>query len=323
MDKIHGLGTDIQNIVRPTMQVYSDILKANAKAIKSTKRETFQYGPHKRQALDVYYPDAQKHRDPANSPVLVFLYGGGLVRGDKTLSFGFDGLVHANIGHFFADTFGYTVIIPDYRLIEHGAKFPSGGEDVALVIEWIRSNLVDAKNLFIMGNSAGGIHLSTYLFAPMFAESRRQLVHPPDDHAMRLRGAMLLSVPFQFEEAHSSRDETLTAYYGDHRVENCPLGLLTAAIQNSGSPDVLPDVKFLVLNGTLDPDDEILNPKKDFLETWEKMESAPNRNSIWVEMMHGHNHISPPLSLGTGKADEEAWGHRVSSFIEGTLTPLE
>lgn len=242
---------------------------------------------------------------------------GGLIRGGKILPLA-DGLAHANIGHFFADKLGYTTIIPDYRLMSHGARFPSGGEDLAQVVDWVRETMTHQEgyqnvDLFIMGNSAGGIHLATYLFAPDFANSRNKIMTQDPEASLALRGVVFLSVPFNFRQADAGRAEELKEYFGDIEA-NSPQGLLKAAMLQD--PDnVLCNVRAMILNGSLDPEDEILIPKKEFLDEWAELDEG-SRQALTVEMMDGQNHISPAFSLGTGIEREEAWGHQVGDFLD-------
>ena len=107
MDQLPALGKSIQNIVQPTFKIYDPLLKANAETIRSVKKETFTYGSHERPQLDVYSPPTPS-RINGRHPILMFEYGGGLIQGARTLP-PFDGLVHANVGAFFALKFGYTV----------------------------------------------------------------------------------------------------------------------------------------------------------------------------------------------------------------------
>jgi hypothetical protein len=314
MEQLPAFGTAIADIVIPTSKTYAPLLIANASAIKSTKTETFTYGPHPRQALDVYYPSSNLE----SAPVFVFIYGGGLVRGDKVLSAIPGGLVYANVGHFIAEKLGCIAVVPDYRLISHGAKFPSGGEDVELVVYWIKEKFPKKRELFIMGNSAGGIHLSTWLYSPIFAESVSSVTSAAG--SLQLRGVVMLSVPFHFRSAVAERTEVLRTYYGDQIVEHCPLGLLNAIEKDEtigGSPL---KVNTLVLNGTLDPQDEILEPKTDFVSSFEQALGPNHAQLFTVEMMEGHNHISPPLSLGTGKEADEAWGYQVRDWMQSIKT---
>jgi len=315
MDQLPALGKRIEHIVGPTFKIYAPLLQQNAKTIKSVKRETFSYGPHERQQLDIYHPPQPNLKD-GRRPVLVFEYGGGLVQGAKSLPAFPDDLVHANVGAFFALKFGYTVVIADYRLLSHGAKFPSGGEDIGLVVDWIsdpQRPWEEPVDLFIMGNSAGGIHLSTFLLHSDFAETRRRVL---TGDGTRLRGAVMLSVPFHFAAAAEGRKEVLSNYFGDY-VANSPLGLLKSAREQQTPLDfVAGGTRVLVLDGELDPEDEILKPRDDFIAEWARMTDNESRGALAVDWTTGHNHISPFASLGTGVEREEAWGAQVAAFCD-------
>jgi hypothetical protein len=319
MEQLPALGTAIGEVAPKTFAIYQPLILKNAAAITSTPRKSFSYGPHSRQTLDVYYPSLSAANDSFSSPILIFFYGGGLVRGSKIIPDYALGLVHANMGHFFASKYRYTAVIADYRLISHSAKYPSGGEDVALVIDWVSKNLASdgkrpekPRDVFMMGNSAGGVHLSTWLFSPRFEHSRSEVMGA-NKSLVTLKGVVLLSVPFHFRQAVASRAEVLETYYGDSVDEHSPIGLLKAALKlhQPQNQELLPGVSVLVLNGGLDPDDEILLPKQDFLGVWDK-EQKP----LIVDMMKGQNHISPALSLGTDIEHEEAWGHQVAKWME-------
>ncbi|KAI1613938.1 Alpha/Beta hydrolase protein [Exophiala viscosa] len=310
MEHLAPLGTAIQDIVLPTHKIYAPLLLKQADKIRSTRRETFAYGQHPRQKLDVYTPSAGVKSVTGKSSVFIFLYGGGLVRGEKINTNYLDGLVYANLGHYFAENLGFEVVIIDYRLITHGAKFPSGGEDLKLAIDWVLGHFPKPLDIYMMGNSAGGVHLSTYLFAPDFATSRRQILSASS--AGVLKGVILLSVPFHFEQAHADRRETLRAYFGDNVRVRCPLGLLEASKQDRSISE-LQQVPVMVSNGTLDPEDEILVPRGDFIKEWKA--SGAVTPKLTVQMMEGHNHLSPVLAVGTAVPAEEAWARQAIDFI--------
>lgn len=314
MDQLPPLGKAIGDIVKPTLGIYAPLLTKNAETIRSVPKETHSYGPTERQQLDIYTP-ANPSLINGRKAVLVFIYGGGFVNGQKTFP-GF--LAHANIASFFALKYGYTVLVPDYRLVHtHAdAKFPSGGEDLALVVDWITNNVGPEPNdLFMMGNSAGGVHLSTFLLHSSFSSARAKVL---SGKGTRLRGAVLLSVPFHFHHSTPDRAEVLTSYYGTPQahLELCPAGLLSTASKNGPIDFLANGVRVLVLNGDLDPDDEILISRDDFLEEWSKIGSPESRSALAVDFMIGHNHISPFCSLGTGIAKEEAWGVQVAIFCQ-------
>lgn len=252
--------------------------------------------------------------------ILIFLYGGGLVHGSKTLAGYAQDLCHANIASFFSDNFGYSTVVPDYRLVnQHDAVFPSGGEDVALVVEWILKNAENTFgrnpiDLFVMGNSAGGVHLSTFLLYSDFVSTRVRILRK--DGNVSLRGAILLSVPFHFRKALQDRADVLETYFaGDHENKS-PLGLLRSARETSALDILQSKMRILVLNGELDPEVEILKPRDDFIAELMKIGSVQSRMALAVDFMRGQNHISPFCSLGTGIEREEAWRHQVGAFCD-------
>ncbi|KAJ5711588.1 alpha/beta-hydrolase [Penicillium malachiteum] len=170
-------GTDIQATVRPTHRLFGPLLLKNKALIKSITPRTEAYGSHPRQKPDVY----NSEDSPRDAPVLIFLYGGGFVRGDKILAAMPEGLVYHDVGTFFAQK-GFTTIIPDYSRVNSStggevALCPSGAEDRSLVLDWVDQMEPDTKkDLYIMGQSAGGIHLASYLLALEFREHRESLL---------------------------------------------------------------------------------------------------------------------------------------------------
>jgi acetyl esterase/lipase len=82
------------------MKAYSTLHENSRSSIESTPREEHTYGSGPRQKLDLYSPKDISE----DTPVVVFVYGGGLVNGDKRLPSPptARGLVYANIGHYFS-----------------------------------------------------------------------------------------------------------------------------------------------------------------------------------------------------------------------------
>lgn len=101
------------------------------------------YGPAARQRLDLYLPDGAG----ADTPLLVFFYGGNWQSGSKDL-YGF-------VGQAFASR-GYVTAIPDYRLYPE-ARYPAFVEDGAMVVAWLRARTSTGgnRNMFLAGHSAG------------------------------------------------------------------------------------------------------------------------------------------------------------------------
>lgn len=106
------------------------------------------YGPHPRQALDIYVP-APGRGPPKGLPVLVFFYGGSWKSGSKA-DYGF-------VGQAFAAS-GFVTAIADYRLFpEFG--FPTFLQDGASAVRFVHAEAErfggDPRRLVLAGHSAG------------------------------------------------------------------------------------------------------------------------------------------------------------------------
>jgi triacylglycerol lipase len=107
------------------------------------------YGRHARQVLDVHVP---VDRQAGGHPVLIFVHGGGFVRGDKG--------ERENVARYFT-RHGVLTILPNYRL-GPGSRWPAGAHDVAAAFEWARRHAADyggdPDRIVIAGESAGAAH---------------------------------------------------------------------------------------------------------------------------------------------------------------------
>lgn len=107
------------------------------------------YGQHKRQKLDVYYPEVTR----PEAPVIVFFYGGSWRNGDRA-KYRFVGQALSALG--------YTTVIPDYRLYPE-VRFPEFVEDGAAAVAWVKQNLSQSDNgIVLLGHSAGA-HLAALI----------------------------------------------------------------------------------------------------------------------------------------------------------------
>jgi acetyl esterase/lipase len=309
-----SLGQAISAVLPGTGKAFVPLLMKNKEAIHSIPPTTEAYGSHPRQKLDVY-PSA---KDSKNSPILVFLHGGGLVRGDKIVPNIPDEMVYANLGTYFASR-GVTTVIPNYRRVNsetggEDAVYPSGGEDISLVMKWLETFAGGPKrDVYLIGNSAGGVHMSTFLFDPTFLDQRKSYMS--EKSSITLKGAIEQSTPFHFKRAHDDRSDMLEKYYGtaDEVSKHCAYGLFETVANSGKSREEVGLPKVLVLLGEYDPEDEIEKPGQDFMSLWKK---------TWAEgldfvQMDGHNHISPPLALMSGDTKGEKWAEDVLKWIQG------
>ena len=245
IEKLREMGTSLApDVIRATQQLFFPKVLSNASKIRSTPKRAFQYGSLHRQQADVYYPPG----DSTKSPLLVFLYGGGLVTGDRVLPIAPQGIVYTNVGHYFSER-GFVTMVADYRLVgKQGAKWPSGGEDVAALITWIQRHFAppagsDGSKLFVMGHSGGALHIGSWLLAPEFRASREESVK---DGGVVVNSCILLCPPAHFRNAPPARKPAIEAYYGkDGGLEtDCLCGLVKAAAR--GPPEARDAIRVLV-----------------------------------------------------------------------------
>jgi alpha/beta hydrolase fold len=302
MDTLRPLGRGVVEVIGPTYEAYGELLRQskNAAAIHATQCETVTYGSHDRQKLDLYTPSIHAPKPAQHRHILVFAYGGGFISGDKIVAGIPGGVVYANLGYFFAEKCGFETIVMDYRLLGHGAKYPSGGEDIDGVMRWIQSRYgSEERNVFLMGNSAGGVHVATWLYDETFAARRQAWT---TGKSLKLGGAVLLGAPFRLDPNGGMKD-MLKRYYGDStQIKGAEP---TALMEHSTSKH--PEV--LVVVSELDPE-FIVEASKEFV----RLLQSRGKDGNFIELK-GHNHISPPLSLGTGIEQEEAWGFEVARWM--------
>ncbi|KAJ9604693.1 hypothetical protein H2200_010807 [Cladophialophora chaetospira] len=306
MDRLPTLGRAIPVVVGPTYDIYAALLSKKAVDIKKTTVETHKYGLHPRQQLDLYKSTSNKGlRKPA--PILVFLYGGGFVNGDRILNRIPGELAFANLGHFFCENFGFETIVMDYRLVGHGATFPSGGSDLEAVMQWIRKRYAGSgRKVFVLGNSAGGIHTCTWMFENDFRSSRRALIAGSD--GIKLAGVITLGAAFTFRYSSRGLIDSVAQYLGSEVENASPLGSIercrdSGELLKGGWP------RMLVVDSEFDPED-ILRSSQDALLKLRAVEGL----QIEYQNLTGHNHISPPLALGTGITEEKSWGFAIGKW---------
>jgi acetyl esterase/lipase len=116
------------------------------------------YDSHALQTLDVFAPE----KTSGARPVLMFVHGGGYVAGDKCEP---GTPFHDNI-MLWAVKHGMVGVNINYRLAP-AAAWPAGAEDVGSAVRWVADHIAryggDPSRIFLMGHSAGGNHVATYV----------------------------------------------------------------------------------------------------------------------------------------------------------------
>lgn len=129
------------------------------------------YGPHARHRCDIYRPTSAEAAAPgatggpspaAACPVLVWLHGGGFIRGDKA--------ARANIGWWGARQ-GFVTVVPNYRLAPE-SRWPSGPQDVVALWCWLQQTVAaqggDPRAIVLAGESAGAAHVAAAVLMRRF-----------------------------------------------------------------------------------------------------------------------------------------------------------
>lgn len=113
------------------------------------------YGADPRQVLDLYAPPTIAQA----RPVMVFVHGGGFVRGDKDQGGG----LFANVLQEFAAR-GWLGVNVEYRLAPQ-AQWPGGAEDVRDAVKWVQAHAAnhggDPERIFLFAHSAACAHCAS------------------------------------------------------------------------------------------------------------------------------------------------------------------
>lgn len=253
-----SLGPDVLQAVRDLFSEEQDGLAASRPASAAD----IAYGPHERHRLDLYTP-----ADAKAAPVLVFVHGGGFLKGDKGHD-GTGGWPNANVGRMAAAA-GFVGVVINYRLApDH--MWPAGPQDVAAAVDWLKAHVADhggdPDRIVLAGTSAGAVHVAGYLkLAGTDA----------------IRGAILLSGLY----GYTPLDERDTLYYGDPALyaDRMPLEAVAGT-----------DVPLFVACAQHDP-------ARFQQEFFSLMQDRVARHGTMPRAMilSGHNHYSMPMHIGT------------------------
>ncbi len=276
--KLKALGSELSpDMVGGTMNSTGRFSRRTATKASLVSRD-LSYGPHERNVLDVYAPTGAD----GTQPVLVFVHGGGFVRGDKA--------GQANVGRWFARHDVVTVVV-NYRFAPENT-WPSGAEDLRMVLEWISANAAahkgDPSKVVLSGNSAGAMHVADYTF--------REDQQAENDGVI---GAILISPPtvdLQGREIDPQRDALYYGADGDraeqsvvNALDGRKIPVMVAYAQNE--PGVVIDQTRILIDGL----------------------AARDGRLPLVVGVPGHNHISIVQHIGTA---DESLAREMLGFID-------
>ncbi|MGX1307182.1 acetyl esterase [Amorphus suaedae] len=180
------------------MRIYAPLAAARPKDGMRIHRD-LSYGDDDRQILDVFAPEGVR-----GAPVLVYVHGGAFVLGNKSA----DGVIYDNVLAWFARQ-GFVGVNVEYRLAP-AAGFPGGAFDTGLAVRWIAENIAeyggDPDRIVVMGHSAGGTHVASYLLDPDVGI----------DVAAGVKAAVLVSARLKADmDPENPMRENVAAYFGD------------------------------------------------------------------------------------------------------------
>ena len=253
------------------------------------------YGDDARHRLDLYLPDGLPDDLPdapaASAPVVVFLHGGGFIRGDKA--------EREQVGHFFA-RHGVLAIVPNYRL-GPTHQWPAGAEDVSAVLAWARLQVAahggNPDHIVLAGESAGAAHVAAATLLTRF--------HPPE--GLVIAGAFLISGVYNVElELHARRqlhiatpDPRNEAYFG---TDFAAYGAMSTVAHIDAAPFPL-----TISYAELDPIQMQAQAGELFARLVTQHGFEPD-----IQVVRGHNHLTQVYSINSA---DEALSASLLAFV--------
>jgi acetyl esterase/lipase len=227
------------------------------------------YGPAVLNQLDVFMPQATT----SGRPVLIFVHGGAFVRGNKRAP---DGPFYDNV-MLWAVKNGFIGVNINYRLAPE-SPWPAGAEDVAAAIKWVSDEIGDRggdpSRIYLMGHSAGAMHVANYVSHPEFYKVKNG----------GLKGAIMLSAVYDLTAAPLADPEK--AYYGSDASRYANESSLPGLLKTN--------IPLMAVSSELDLPDFV--KQLDLLK-----EAACKRGSGCARtlMLPQHSHMSEVYSINT------------------------
>jgi triacylglycerol lipase len=227
------------------------------------------YGDADRNLLDVFTPEAGS----SFRPVLIYVHGGGFVAGNK----------HPPGSPFYDNVMlwavknGFVGVNVTYRLAPQAA-WPAGAEDLAAAVQWVSQNITqrggDPVRIFLMGHSAGAVHVASYVSHPEFYKVK----------GGGLAGAIMLSGIYDLTATPAGAPEI--AYFGADPARYAEQSSLQGLLR-SNTP-------LMIAAAELDP--------PNFLQQFELLRDAACKRPsgcITAGVLPQHSHMSEVYSINT------------------------
>jgi acetyl esterase/lipase len=241
------------------------------------------YGPADRNLLDVFTPEAGS----SFRPVLIYVHGGGFVAGNKHPS----GSPFYDNVMLWAVKNGFVGVNVTYRLAPQ-EPWPAGAEDLAAAVQWVSQNITerggDPVRIFLMGHSAGAVHVASYVSHPEFYKVK----------GGGLAGAIMLSGIYDLTATPAGNPEI--AYFGADPARYAERSSLQGLLR-SNTP-------LMIAAAELDP--------PNFVRQFELLRDAACKRPsgcITAGLLPQHSHMSEVYSINT---DDTGLTSEIFTFAE-------
>jgi triacylglycerol lipase len=245
------------------------------------------YGTDERHRLDVYLPLGAD--GPA--PVVIFLHGGGFIRGDKQ--------DREPVGNYFS-RHGVLAVVPNYRLGPRH-RWPAGAEDVSAALAWARANVAayggNPDHIVLAGESAGAAHIATATLVKRF--------HPAE--GLKVAGVFLASGVYNVELELLARSQ-LGIATPDPRNE-AYFGTDFAAYRSMSTVELIDAAPFPLAISYAE-----LDPVQMQAQAGELFSRLVTRHGFQprISVVRNHNHLSQVYAINTG---DEALSGPMLDFV--------
>ena len=280
IEAIRGLGREILPAIQGSQAIYADQQEREPYDGVQVVRDA-KYGPHERHRLDVF----EGQDGLRGKPVLIFVHGGGFVGGDKRTP----GSPYNDNVALWAVRNGMVGVNITYRLAPE-FRFPSGSEDLASAVAWVRANAQefggDPDRIFILGTSAGAVHVANFVAHRQFDSARAGV-----------KGVILLSGVYDLPSV--AGDAMNTAYYGEDP------GVYAAASSLPGLVESPIPILFVLTE---------FDPEMFERQALKVIEAWTARHGRWPDFLRlmGHNHLTSTLHMNTA---DDYLGSQILAFM--------
>lgn len=282
-DEIAWKLQELGQVIDPpkTAALYAPLQEKEPYQGVKTERDV-KYGAADRNLLDVFMPETTS----PSRPVLVFVHGGGFIAGNKR---GPGSPFYDNI-MLWAVKNGFVGVNMTYRLAPQ-SPWPAAAEDLSAAVRWVADNIAsrggEPARIYLMGHSAGAIHVATYLAHPEFWGPKGNGV----------AGAIIVSALYDMTSVPAS--DGTKAYFGADSA--------TYQQRSSFSGLLKAKTPFMIAAAELDPPPFVnqFNLLKDGL-------CKSEHGCVRSFMLPQHSHMSEVYSINT---TDTRLGNEILDFV--------